>query len=111
MNITLKKGSIENAPKGYVRISLVEKPKSATRFVKEGGTETLELGVGKPEEMNLRTFRTLCRAIIHTAKTNHVRKIAIQPARFASITQATPDELAQLAAENFEMANFEFNHF
>ena len=47
MKIISKKGSIDSAPKGYVRISFTEKPKGMKRFVKEDGVETLELGVGR----------------------------------------------------------------
>lgn len=113
MKITLKKGSIENAPKKYVRVRLTEKPKGTKRFVKEGGVETLEIGVGKPAEMNLRRFIVLCRAIVNAAKANKCKKIALQAGGigklFKNLKDNSPEDLARLAAENLEMANFEFN--
>ena len=111
MKITVKKGDLENAPKGYVRISLTDKPKGTKKFIQKNGVDTLEIGIGKLEEINLRRFRTLCRVIVDAAKTSKAAKIAIQPERFKSLKGVAPEHLAQLAAENFEMANFEFNHF
>lgn len=103
MKLSHKKGSIADAPKGYVRVALSDAAKGVKRFVKEGETETLEIGVGK-EALKDRQFIILCRSIVNTAKANKVKKFAVE----------LPDlnaERAQLAAENFEMANFEFNHF
>lgn len=115
MKITLKKGDYDSAPKDYVRISLNDKPKGARRFVSEKGIETLELGVGKSSEMNQRKFIVLCRAIVNAAKANKCKKIAIQfdrtPELFKNLHGITPERISELAAENFEMANFEFNHF
>ncbi len=116
MKLALKKGDIKNAPKGYVRIRLTDQPKGAKRFVKEGGTETLEIGIGKPEEMNLRKFRILCREIINAAKTHKIKKLALQfgqtPELFAALRgRMTPERISQIASENFELANFEFTDF
>src|SRR3989344_9228510 len=112
MKITLKKGNIENAPKGYVRISFTEKVKGAKRLVKEKGVETLEIGVGKFEELNRRKFIILCRSIIQAAKANKSKKIALQfdrtPGLFKNLKEYSREALARLTAENFEMANFEF---
>ena len=115
MRIISKKGNLADAPKGSVRISFTEKPKGAKRLVKEGGTETLEIGVGKFGELNRRKFILLCRSVIRAAKANRSRKIALQfdrtPGLFKNLKAHTREELARLTAENFEMANFEFNHF
>ncbi|TSC70987.1 MAG: leucyl aminopeptidase [Parcubacteria group bacterium Gr01-1014_49] len=115
MNITLKKGDFKDAPKEYVRIVLTDTPKGRRRLVKENGVEMLELGVGKPEDMNLRKFIVLCRVIVNAAKANGSKKIAIQfdrtPELFKHLKKVPPEHVSQLAAENFEMANFEFNLF
>jgi leucyl aminopeptidase len=115
MKLTLKKGSIEDAPKAYVRVTLTDKPKGMKRLVKEKETESLEIGAGKPGEMNLRKFIILCRSIVNAAKTNGSKKIAIQfdrtPELFKNLHEVTPEHISQLAAESFEMANFEFNIF
>ncbi len=105
MKITPKKGDIEKAPKGYVRVQFIDKPKESRRFVHEKGIERLELGVGKPEEMNARKFRILCRTIVRVAKANKIKKIALQLDTFKKFYDS------QTAAENFEMANFDFNIF
>jgi leucyl aminopeptidase len=105
MKIRIKKGSIENAPKGCVRIHFTEKPKGTKCFIKEKNRETLELGIGKAAEMNARKFRVLCRAVVNAAKGNNIKKIAVQFDQFKKFYNP------QLAAENFEMANFDFNVF
>lgn len=115
MNILLKKGTGTSVPKGYVRIRITEESKGTKRFVKEQGVETLELGAGKYAEMNTRTFMILCRSLVQSAKKNKLKKIAIQfddtVRSFKNLKGVPPEELLQLAAENFEMANFEFNMF
>lgn len=103
MKLIVKKGSVNSAPKGYVRVVLTDKPKGTKRFVKEGEAETLEIGIGK-EKLNDRRFIILCRAVVNTAKANKVKKFALE-------LPELDDTRAQLAAESFEMANFEFNHF
>ncbi|OGG62636.1 hypothetical protein A3C19_02635 [Candidatus Kaiserbacteria bacterium RIFCSPHIGHO2_02_FULL_54_22] len=103
MKLSFKKGNIENAPKGYVRIAFTDKTKEARRFTREKGIETLELGVGKPGEMSARKFIILCRSVVQAAKANKCKKIAVQLDMFQKFYNP------QLAAENFEMANFEFN--
>lgn len=113
MKIIPKKGDIENAPKGYVRVRFTEKPKGTKRVVKEDGVETLEIGVGKFAELNRRKFIILCRSVIQAAKTNKIRKIALQfdrtPGLFKNLRGYSREDLAELTAENFEMANYEFN--
>ncbi len=115
MKLTLKKGDITSAPKAYVRITFTEKPRNTTRIVKENGGEVIELGAGKFKEMNARKFITLCRSIVARAKTHKTKKIALQfnctPELFKNLRSMTPEQISQLAAENFEMANFEFNVF
>src|SRR3989338_4230663 len=115
MKLTFKKGDIKNVPKGCVCIRLTDELKEARRFVRENGRETLEIGAGKTEEMNARKFILLCRAIVQAAKANKRKKIALQfdrtPALFKNLQHLTPEHISQLAAENFEMANFEFNVF
>jgi len=113
MKIVVHKGNLENAPKEYVRISLTEKSKGTKRFTREKGIETLEIGVGKFSELNRRKFIILCRAVIRIAKAHTCKKIAFGDTSevFKNLKAHTPEELAQLAAESFEMANFDFNIF
>jgi leucyl aminopeptidase len=115
MEIAAKKGEIGNAPKRYVRIRITEEAKGTRRLVREDGIETLEIGAGKFEKLNRRTFILLCRSVIRAAHTNKSKHLAIQfdqtPKLFKNLKAYTREDLAQLTAENFEMANFDFNHF
>ncbi|MBP9816894.1 MAG: leucyl aminopeptidase [Candidatus Pacebacteria bacterium] len=114
MKFTFAK-SLDVAPKGFVRVKLTEEPSNIKRVIREDGVVSLEIGAGKPGEMNLRRFIILCRAIIQAAKTNKFRKIALQfdvtPKLFANLQGTSPEEISSIAAQNFEMANFEFNSF
>ncbi|MEK7157220.1 MAG: leucyl aminopeptidase, partial [Patescibacteria group bacterium] len=98
-----------------VRVRITEESKGTKRLVREKGIETLEIGAGTFGEMNRRKFIILCRSIIRAAHAHKARKIAMQfdrtPGLFKNLKAYTREELAQLTAENFEMANFEFNHF
>ena len=88
-----------------MRVIFTEKNKGTNRFINRGKEETLEIGVGKYEEMNARKFMISCRSVIQTAKANKVKKIAVQFDRIQKFYNP------QIAAENFEMANFDFNIF
>lgn len=114
MKITLKKGDVGNTPKEYVRVRITEAAKGTKRLVKEDGVETLEIGAGKYAEMNRRKFVLLCRSIIQAAKVNRSKKIVVDLdgtlALFIHLKES-PEDLLRIAAENFEMANFEFTLF
>lgn len=115
MKLTFSANTIEKAPKGYVRIRLTEESKGTHRFVREDGVEWLEIGAGKPEAMTNRAFIILCRKIVTTAKHHKVRKVAVQfdatPKLWEKLSFASPEDPCRIAAENFEMANFEFRAF
>ena len=115
MKIISKKGDIESAPKAYARISFTEKPTDATRVLRENGIETIEVGAGKFSELNRRKFIILCRSVVRTARAHKAKKIALQfdrtPTLFRNLKAYTRADLAQLTAENFEMANFDFTLF
>jgi leucyl aminopeptidase len=113
MKIILKKGALTKASKEYVRIQVTEESKGTKQLVREKGIETLEIGFGKYSEMNRRKFLILCRSLVQVAKTNKCKKIALSfDDLIASLNlKEKPEELAQILAENFEMASFEFNHF
>lgn len=117
MQITFSTKSIEEAPEGFARVRFAEEVPGGKRLVREDGIDYLELATGKGSEMNRRKFITLCRAIVNTAKANKLRKIAVQfysyPKLFTGLAKSglTPEITSQLAAENYELANFEFNKF
>ncbi|MES2994927.1 MAG: leucyl aminopeptidase [Patescibacteria group bacterium] len=115
MKLTFSTSGIDAAPKGYVRVRLTQEPKSVRRFVRDNGVEWLEIGAGKPGEMNNRQFIILCRAIVNAAKTNKIKKVAVQfditPELWEKLVFTTPEQPCEIAATNFEMANFEFRTF
>ena len=95
--------SIDKAPKGYVRVRLTEEDAGIKRIVRENGIEWLELGAGKPSEMNLRKFMRLCRAIVRAAKAGKYTKVALQfdrtPVLFKNLGHVTPEEISTIAAQ------------
>ena len=115
MKFTLIKGDIKKASKQFTRIKLTDNSRGTKRLVREKGLDILEIGTGKPADMNARKFIILCRSIIQSAKANKCKKIAIQfdstPELFKNIRTISPEDISRIAAENFEMANFEFNSF
>lgn len=114
MKIVFKKESIDSASKEHVRIILTEKPKGTKCLVKENGIETLEIGRGKSEEFTRRKYLLACRSLIRGAKAHKIKKIALNAEDFLGMSdqlEESKETLMQLAAENFEMANFEFNIF
>jgi leucyl aminopeptidase len=114
MKLVFSKKSIDEAPADYVRVRLTDEERSVRRLVREGMITWMEIGAGKA--VNARRFIILCRAIVRTAKQHKARKIVIQfdraPWLFATLSkERTPEWVSQTAAENFVMANFEFNQF
>lgn len=113
MKIKFLQKNIERAPKADTRVKLIEG--DARRFVREGGVEWLEIGVGKEKRMSARRFILLCRTIIAAAKQHKLARIAIQfdktPHFFKGLQHLTPEAISVLAATAFEMANFEFTHY
>ncbi|MBA3789066.1 leucyl aminopeptidase [Patescibacteria group bacterium] len=119
MNISFSRTQVEETAAGYTHVRLVEEDKGMRRIVREGKTDTIEIGVGKVNEkggeITRRKFVLLCRSIVQIAKQNNIKKIALQFDRTPQILKGlkgiSPEELSSIAAQNFEMANFEFNTF
>ncbi len=103
------------ASAAHVRVRLTHEAFGTKKLVRESGAEYLEIGAGKPQEMSHRKFIILCRAIVQAAKQYKFKKIAVQfdktPELFQNLQTFTPEEMSALAAQNFEMANFEFTTF
>ncbi|HYF29192.1 MAG TPA: leucyl aminopeptidase [Candidatus Paceibacterota bacterium] len=112
MKLTLNKPDINRTPKDYTRIAFVAE-KGVRRLVRENGVQTIELSV--PEKLNLRKFVILCRAVVAAAKQYKARKIALDfnqtPELWKGLADVPAGRIAQAAAENFEMANFEFRTY
>ena len=115
MKITFSPKSIEDISNEYVRVRLVAEGKGVRRFVREEGGEWIEIGIGKPADITLRSYIILCRSLIRTARQHKIRKLAVQfdrtPEVFEKLQDFSSEELFSLAAQNFVMANFEFTAF
>lgn len=113
MKITFAKGSIDSAPKGYLRIRFVEEAKGTRRLVREDSVEWLEIGTGRFDEVTQRAFVILVRNIVQAAKQQKAKKVAVQLDRspFPALDAIPFPELGSLIAQNLEMANFEFRTF
>jgi leucyl aminopeptidase len=76
------------------------------------GKKTLVIGVPKDDKMNRRKFVVLVRNIVKKTKDDGVKKIAVNADElFGLLPDFTKEELAELIATNFEMANYEFNQY
>lgn len=111
MQIKLHTGSSEKIGKGYTRIVFVEK--GVERFLSEGGTQTLDIVAGKLEKVTPRTFRTLIRTIVQTAKKNKIEKIvvAIDYASFPKCAKYGEEWFWSTLAENALLADYEYNTY
>lgn len=116
MKITLAKGSYDTAPKQFVRVALTIDAPGHRAILKEGESKTLEIGVGMPGELTVRKLRLLCRAIVNVANAHKVTKLALElgrtPQFFTHLReQVSPEQMAELATENFILANYEHTTF
>jgi leucyl aminopeptidase len=112
MKLTFAYKTLETTPRGYARVRLVREPVGSQRLVREGEILWLELGSGKPQSMNRRKFVLLCRSIVRAARELKIKKVAVQfdltPELFKNLQDISPEEVSSIAAQNFEMANYEF---
>jgi leucyl aminopeptidase len=112
MKLTFSSGSIEKAPKGFTRVVFV-KEKGVKRLVRENGIELIELSA--PSPLTRRKLITLSRSVAAAAKSFKKRKIAVHYPKTAEFwkecEETDPARISQLAAEAYEMANFEFTKF
>lgn len=81
------------------------------KFKEKAGKETLVFGFGKKSEKSQRKFFTLCRKIVRTAKHHKIKKLVVDFKELAELSDATPEKTARIIAEQFEIANFDFNKF
>ena len=103
----LTDGTVE----GLVSIRLIEG--GSTKFVEKNNAEELHIGFGKERPLNRRKLIVFLRKIITTAKQNKLKHISVAWSDIRSMggTDITDQELAELMAVAFEMANFEFTTY
>lgn len=74
-----------------------------------GGRKSILLGIPEPDKLNRRKLIILGRQIITLAKANQIKRVAF---KFEDLSfprlKISREEIAELLATNFEMANFEF---
>lgn len=113
MKLTFTNNEVAAAPKGYLRIRLIEEPRGVKRLVREEGSEWLELGTGPLKDLSQRRFIIFVRSIVTAAKQHKVRNVAVSfdQSVFPQLALLTPRTFGSLIAQNLEMANFEFTTF
>ena len=114
IKITAIDKPLAEAPQKYCRIILTEDTASWHRLVetKDGGLE-YRMGAGKPGEWTVRTYRTLIRSIVQTAKSHQLERIALTIDTSASKKlEAMGSEWRQRTlAENLSLASYEFTRY
>ena len=75
--------------------------------------QTLEIGIGKREDITRRKVIILARKIVDTAKKHGIKKIAVDfnDFLFPKIANTDWKDLASLLAQNFVLADYEFNRY
>ena len=95
------------AAKGIARVVLSDKTESYFERSAQGGKIVLGLGSGR--KVKRRKLVLLMRQIIAMARANKVRKLSINFSDFYfPHLKAAAEDIAELLAVNFEMANFQF---
>lgn len=100
-----KKESLKN----FVKIAFDPKIPESRFVVGKNREETLVIKSSEKKDINRRKFILLSRQIVQEAKKHRAKKIAIDfsDLNFKSVSKK-PEEIAEIATVNFEMANYEF---
>ncbi|MBI2506971.1 MAG: leucyl aminopeptidase [Candidatus Colwellbacteria bacterium] len=86
-----------------------KKQKQSEVLLLPTGQKSIILGVPEPEKLNRRKLIILSRQIIALAKANRIKKTALKLDDFSfPKLKISKEEIAELLATNFEMADFEF---
>lgn len=95
--------------KDFTKITFDPKIPESRFVIGKKGEETLVIKSPEKKDINRRKFVLLARQIIQEAKKHRVKKIAVDffDLNFKSVSK-NPEEIAEIAAENFEIANYEF---
>lgn len=101
----------KNLNKDVVLLELT--PESICKHTIKDNIEKLLFGIEKKDEINQRKFFVLCRKIIQVAKSQKIKRLAINPEyfNFPKLDNLDPKTKAQIMAEQFTIAEFEFNKF
>lgn len=109
--ISLTTKSLDKLPNKYCRIILTEDKPSWHRLVetKDGQLE-YRMGAGKRKSATVRTYRTLIRSIVMTAKSHQLENIAIHmgPMGCPKLEEKGNEWFFRTLAENLQLAQYEF---
>ena len=111
MEIKTTKKSITEASQTYTRIKLIEK--GTERFILEAGNTTLEVVSGSAEKITPRTFRTLVRTIVQTARKHKIKKIVLDLPRTHFPKLQVYDDVwyTSTIVENVLLASYEYTTY
>ena len=111
MDIRIVTSVPKSARKNAVRVTR-EKNKQDEIFRSEDGSQKIVLGVPEPEKMNRRKLILLARRTIALAKGKRIESLCIDPTIFSfENVNLFDQELGELVATNFLMANYSFTEF
>ncbi len=114
LKITTTPKSFAEVASKYCKLILTEEPASAHRFVEAAdGSLSYRLGIGKWSKVDARSFRTLVRSFVQTAKGHQIEHLAIEfPAgKYAELAQYDEAWLASTLVENLLLADYEFTTY
>ncbi|MCA9355733.1 leucyl aminopeptidase family protein [Candidatus Kaiserbacteria bacterium] len=112
--ITPTNKSLSDTPKKYCRVILTEDKPSWHRLVEaDDGHLEYRMGAGKRKKATPRSFRTLVRTIVQSAKAHQLEYIAIQvgPMGSPEIEEKGDTWFFRTLAENLQLAQYEFRKY
>ncbi|MFT7645121.1 MAG: leucyl aminopeptidase [Candidatus Paceibacteria bacterium] len=112
--ISLSKNSLEETMKKYCRVIITEDKLSWHRLVETtDGHLEYRIGAGKRKNMTVRTFRTLVRTIVQTAKIHQLENIAIdlELESCPKLEKKGTEWFYRTIAENLQLAQYEFTKY
>lgn len=112
--ITLTNKNLSEVPTKYCRIILTEDKSDWHRLVetKDGQLE-YRMGAGKRKSATVRSYRTLIRSIVMTAKSHQLENIAIHlgPMGCPKLEEKGSEWFFRTLAENLQLAQYEFTKY
>lgn len=111
MQIKLNHNPIEKLPNAFARVVLIEK--GVERLVYQGDALILEVVAGKLSKVSPRTFMTLVRSIVQSAKKYKLEKIAFQfeYTQFPKLAKYGEAWAVSTLVENLLLADYEFTKY
>jgi leucyl aminopeptidase len=114
LKITTSKKALADLSKKFCRLVLTEESPSVHRFVEtSGGLTEYRMGVGKFSQIDTRSYRTMIRNVVQSAKSHQVENLAIslEILMFPKLAQYGEAWLYSTLVENLHLADYEFTSF